>query len=152
MAIASKLAEVMKCQCGCGMPAPLTKRTNARLGHKKGQPLPRVSGHNSKGKGALRYEIVDCGYITPCWISTGARNRKGYARSQRNGVHTGAHRVSYEQHRGPIPDGLPLDHLCKQRPCINPDHLEPVTTAENNRRSRALALVRRMIAVKSVQS
>lgn len=46
-----------------------------------------------------------------------------------------AHRVSYRLFVGPIPEGLVLDHLCRVRRCINPAHLEPVTTAENNRRS-----------------
>jgi hypothetical protein len=48
-----------------------------------------------------------------------------------------AHRFAYEFLVGPIPDGLHLDHLCRVRHCVNPDHLEPVTVEENNRRSRA---------------
>lgn len=51
----------------------------------------------------------------------------------RRGPHL-AHRWSYETHVGPIPAGLELDHLCRNTTCINPDHLEPVTRAENNRR------------------
>lgn len=47
------------------------------------------------------------------------------------------HRVAYRLAKGPIPDGLHLDHLCRNPPCCNPDHLEPVTPAENNRRARA---------------
>lgn len=48
---------------------------------------------------------------------------------------TYAHRWSYEYHVGPIPNGLEIDHLCRNRKCVNPDHLEPVTTQENLRRS-----------------
>lgn len=47
-----------------------------------------------------------------------------------------AHRVSYEEFVGPIPEGLQLDHLCRNRACINPLHLEPVTAKENVRRGR----------------
>lgn len=45
-----------------------------------------------------------------------------------------AHRWSYEHHIGPIPDGLHIDHLCRNRACVNPDHLEPVTHVENTMR------------------
>lgn len=46
-----------------------------------------------------------------------------------------AHKVQWETVHGPVPDGLELDHLCRQRDCVNPAHLEPVTHAENMRRS-----------------
>lgn len=48
-----------------------------------------------------------------------------------------AHRVSYEMFRGPIPDGLQVDHLCRVRLCVNPFHLEPVTQLENVVRGRS---------------
>ena len=48
-----------------------------------------------------------------------------------------AHRASYELAKGPIPDGMHLDHLCRVTCCINPDHLEPVTNRENARRGQA---------------
>jgi hypothetical protein len=45
-----------------------------------------------------------------------------------------AHRVAYEQFVGTVPDGLELDHLCENKACVNPGHLEPVTRSENVRR------------------
>ncbi len=42
-----------------------------------------------------------------------------------------AHRVSYELHKGPIPDGLFIDHICRTRCCVNPNHLRAVTHAQN---------------------
>lgn len=69
-----------------------------------------------------------------CWIWTGARSTTGYGHTTIRGKYWGAHRISYEAHVGPIPEGLDLDHLCRVRECVRPDHLEPVTRAENVRR------------------
>ena len=71
---------------------------------------------------------------TACWLWTAALDRKGYARFGLNGKNCTAHRVAYELLVGPIPDGLTLDHLCRNRRCVNPAHLEPVTNEENLRR------------------
>jgi hypothetical protein len=73
----------------------------------------------------------------PCWLWTGGTSNAGYGHfhpTKRQGK--GAHRVAYELVRGPIPEGLELDHLCRVVTCVNPDHLEPVTHAENMRRMR----------------
>lgn len=72
-----------------------------------------------------------------CWLWIGAQNAAGYGIVTVNGRTLKAHRVSYEVHVGPIPEGLHIDHLCRVRNCVNPEHLEPVTLAENNRRAAA---------------
>jgi hypothetical protein len=53
-----------------------------------------------------------------------------------------AHRYFYETHRGPIPNGAVLDHTCRNTICVNPDHLEVVTTAINTQRGRSAKLTR----------
>lgn len=79
----------------------------------------------------MRVSIEDRGHDTPCWISDRAAQRNGYTKIGLGGKTYLTHRVSYEAHIGPIPDGMQLDHLCRQRACCNPDHLEPVTCREN---------------------
>ncbi|HEY8766071.1 MAG TPA: HNH endonuclease signature motif containing protein [Dehalococcoidia bacterium] len=79
-----------------------------------------------------------------CWPWTGVIHPLGYGHVNIPGTRNPqmAHRASYEFFVGPIPDGLELDHLCRNRGCVNPSHLEPVTHLENVRRgaaARALA-------------
>ena len=69
-----------------------------------------------------------------CWTFTGGRNQKGYGRITVDGWLQSAHRVSYALFTGPIPDGLTIDHLCGNRACVNPDHLEAVPHGVNVRR------------------
>ena len=66
-----------------------------------------------------------------CWEWRRTRNRNGYGQIGVGGKTKVAHRVAYELAIGPIADGLQLDHLCRNRACINPAHLEPVTQSEN---------------------
>lgn len=77
-----------------------------------------------------------------CWLWTGRPNqRSGYAEFSAGGdrLHVKAHRWAYEYFVGPIPDGLQLDHLCRVRHCVNPDHLEAVTQRENIMRGESFA-------------
>lgn len=68
-----------------------------------------------------------------CWEWEGPRDRHGYGRHGSRGL---AHRIVYVALVGPVPEGLELDHLCRNPTCVRPDHLEPVTHAENVRRGR----------------
>ena len=72
-----------------------------------------------------------------CWEWTAAKNSRGYGTVRNNKKTLGAHRVSYELIVGEIPEGLDLDHLCRNPGCVNPEHLEPVTHRENVRRGNA---------------
>lgn len=72
-----------------------------------------------------------------CWLWVAGKDRRGYGRFAINRKPKLAHRVSYEFMTGKIPEGLVIDHLCRETSCVNPAHLEPVTVKENNRRGMA---------------
>ena len=72
-----------------------------------------------------------------CWLWLAATVATGYGCISNNKRIVLAHRLSYESLVGPIPEGMELDHLCRNPSCVNPAHLEPVTHRENGRRGRA---------------
>lgn len=105
---------------------------------KKGQPLAE--------RLMEKVRVTDAG----CWEWIGTRDQRGYGMifrgncgsataSMGRGSWLRAHRVSYELHVGAIPNGLQLDHLCRNKWCVNPLHLEPVTSRQNTLRGEAPA-------------
>lgn len=79
-------------------------------------------------------KVAPCA-ATGCWLWTASKDGKGYGQFAitRNGksLNRRAHRISFEQHRGPIPDGMELHHNCEVKHCVNPAHLKVVTHAQN---------------------
>lgn len=116
-----------------------------------GQRYTHLRKRVNNGKGLVfapgNVRVIDKQYITErvtiddngCWLWIGAKNSAGYAVALRKpkttSLHIRMHRKSYELYKGEIPEGLVIDHLCRVRHCINPDHLEPVTIKENTLRS-----------------
>jgi len=116
-----------KCFCGCGLDTPIAKQ--AKLGNIAGKPQMYYPGHRQR----LPYKInceTGCGEMR-------ARHGDGYTRVRRNGRLCLGHVWFWEELHGPVPDGFELDHLCRNRGCVNPAHLEKVTHEENVRRIHA---------------
>ena len=103
-----------------------------------------------RGNGHHQYPVMDrfMYYVIPepnsgCWLwmgyvmPIGPRRTGGYGAFKIGKSALKAHRVSYELFKGPIPDGLTIDHLCSLRCCVNPDHLEAVPLVVNIKRGRA---------------
>lgn len=84
---------------------------------------------------------IECA-ASGCWLWLGQLSDDGYPRIKIDGVTQAAHRLMYERRRGKIAEGLTLDHLCRTRACVNPDHLEPVTQAENYGRAPSVIAAR----------
>ena len=133
------------CECRCGHPAPIATITDAKRGIKKGEPQRFIHGHAGRMQGDIRSRLLaktsvnlDVATIidrSPCWEWTGGTERGGYGQIKFCGRMAYVHRVAYEMWFGPIPGGLPgakrgrgldIDHLCRNRICVNPGHLEAV--------------------------
>ena len=122
------------CACGCGGATSRWKYTLIKIGVKRGDFRVFIKGHTNKVSDLSTRYVVD--QYSGCWEWTGHIANSGYGRLGRKW----AHRVSYESSGLVIPDGKQLDHLCRNRKCINPTHLEPVSPATNSRRGELTRL------------
>jgi hypothetical protein len=130
------------CACGCGQVTRRARRNDASTNRVKGKPNTYLRGHAGIPRKPADYEVVDRGYTTPCWKWMRGKSGDGYGciSSPLTGRRTQAHRRYYEQRNGSIPDGLQIDHLCRFTDCVNPDHLEAVTSVINTRRGNLTKL------------
>jgi hypothetical protein len=129
------------CKCGCGQQTWVATSYNRKSGEVKGKPVSYCHGHHRRKS---LDELIEVQSDTGCWLWKGAVDHLDRTHPYgvwRVGTKTvQAHRAMYERVRGPIPDGLHLDHLCRNTLCVNPDHLEPVNQSENLRRGRGSKL------------
>lgn len=124
------------CHCGCGGKTTIPRYDNAAFGHVQGEPLRFINGHNRRK--AVHWQPEDRGHETECWIWVLHTDQRGYARlslpSERVGGDTVCgHRHYWGMYRGPIPEGHAVHHVCRQRACVNPDHLELMERSAHGR-------------------
>jgi hypothetical protein len=127
------MAKLGYCQCGCGVKTRIAKFNKKSRGYIKGRPIRYLVGHGSR-LSPVEYIEQDMGYKTPCWVWQKSLRPNGYAQMPADGTIRLSHIVYYERRFGRVPKGKMLDHLCRIRRCVNPDHMETVSNQVNSQR------------------
>lgn len=131
----------MLCECGCGQPAPIATETDSRRGQIKGAALRFINHHNVKLRiNTIEHILMNLEPVTEsgCLIWNGSIRSDGYCQVKWKQKMRFIHLIIYEHFKGPIPDGLEVDHICRVRCCANESHLEAVTPSENSIRRDAV--------------
>lgn len=129
-----------ECWCGCGARTKVPTRTSLRDQAFRGIPNRFIHNHHRRKHVGKEEYVVDPD--TGCWNWQFSKHPQGYGKRYVYGSLASefAHVAYYREKYGDIPAGMDLDHLCRNESCVNPDHLELVTHAENCRRGRATKL------------
>lgn len=123
------------CHCGCGQKTKVATKNVRKHGYVRGEPYRFIVGHTNKINHTVDSQ-------TGCWIWGGKLNGNGYAVSTRNHKSVRLARWLYERTFGALSVGMHVDHICRNRACINPYHLRPLTPRDNQLASPLLKLTK----------